>query len=58
MTEPKAMREIHEIREKIHEERKTMTTEESIARVNASMINAQKEYGFKITYTMPEPRYK
>jgi len=57
MTEPKAMREIHEIREKISRETAGLTPEERTARVNENMYKLQKEFGFKITETLPAPRY-
>ena len=56
MTEPKAMREIHEIREKIYEETKNMTASEHTAYFNAIAEKALKEFGIKII-DKPESRY-
>jgi hypothetical protein len=50
MNEPKALKEIHDIREKIYEETKSMTSEE---RVNHAHLEAQKlikQYNLKINY--------
>ena len=45
--EPKAMREIHEIREKLYEEGKKLSTEELIAKVHREAEEAKEKYGFK-----------
>jgi hypothetical protein len=50
MNEPKALKEIHDIREKIYEETKNMTPEE---RVNYAHYEAQKlikQYNLKVNY--------
>ena len=46
--EPKAMREIHEIRERLYEEMKDMTPGEYTARVNRLAEELAKKYGFKM----------
>ena len=44
MTEPRAMREVHEIREKISVEEKGLTAAEKTARVSAEMAEIKKKY--------------
>ncbi len=46
--EPRAMREIHEIREKLHEEMKGLTRGEYTARANRTAEKLAKQYGMKI----------
>ena len=46
--EPKAMREIHEIQEKIYEEEKGMNAEEKIKVLHKEAEEARKKYGLKI----------
>lgn len=46
--EPRAMREIHEIREKLYEEMKNMTPGEYTARVNREAEELAKQYGLKM----------
>ena len=46
--EPRAMREIHEIREKLYEEMKDMAPGEYTARVNRQAEELAKKYGFKM----------
>ena len=48
MKEPKAMEEIHKIREQLHERRRGMTTEEKIKNMNASVDQFEKETGIKL----------
>jgi len=48
MNEPRAMREIHEIREKIYEERKGMTHEEYNAEVRKNTDALLKEHGYRL----------
>ena len=55
MTEPKAMREIHEIREQIYEEIKNMTPAEKTAWFNEGLTKNRNE--FKVIDTLPEPKY-
>ena len=55
MTEPKAMREIHEIREKIYEETKHMTAAEFNARVGENVDNLLKESGYKLVPVEGKP---
>ncbi len=45
---PKAMREIHEIREKLYEEMKDLTIEEYTDRVNRDAEELAEQYGLKI----------
>ena len=48
MNEPESMREIHEIRAKIYEERKDMTHEEYNAEVRKNSDAFIKERGYKL----------
>ena len=43
--EPKAMREIHEIQEKIYEEQKKMTNGEKLAALHRESKEAAEKYG-------------
>ena len=45
--EPKAMREIHKIQEKIYEEEKGLTSQQRIRRVKESAQKMMREYGIK-----------
>lgn len=45
--EPEAMREIHEIREKMQEEMKGMTTKERVEYIHRAAEEAKKKYGLK-----------
>jgi len=45
--EPKAMREIHEIREKLYEEGKKLSTEELIAKVHREVEEVKVKYGLR-----------
>ena len=45
--EPKAMREIHKIQEKIYEEEKGMTSEQRLRRVKESARKVMEQYGIK-----------
>ena len=58
MNEPKAMQEIHAIREQLSREKRGLTIEERVARSNANIYRLQKEFGFKIAEELPEPRYE
>lgn len=51
-TEPKAMREIHKIREEIFEEMQRMTPEEWTEKVNRDGEEIAKRYGLKIQKPM------
>ncbi len=46
--EPRVMREIHEIREKLSEEAKRMTPEEHTVHVNRIAEKLAKKHGFKL----------
>ena len=46
--EPKAMREIHKIQEKIYQEEKKMSTHQRIARIHIEAEALRKKYDFKI----------
>ena len=48
MNEPKSMREIHEIREKISREMEGLSPEERARRVNEEARSIIEEYGLKI----------
>lgn len=45
--EPKAMREIHEIREKLYEEEKNLSAKELIAKIHKEAEEVKKKYGLK-----------
>lgn len=45
--EPKAMREIHEIRERMYEEMKNMTNEEKLEYIHKGAEEAKRKYGLK-----------
>jgi len=55
MTEPRAMREIHEIRERIYEERKHLTAEEYNALVQKNTDSLLKEAGYKLVPVEGKP---
>jgi hypothetical protein len=48
MNEPRAMMEIHEIRERIYEETKHMTPDERAARANEQAEELIAMYGLKV----------
>jgi len=48
--EPKALKEIHDIREKIYEETKNMTSEERAKHAHSEAQKLIKQYGLKINY--------
>jgi len=48
MKEPKAMREIHEIMEKIYEEEKHLTPEERVKKIHEESEKFLKETGLKL----------
>ena len=56
MTESKAMREIHEIREKLGKEREALTIAERVERDNTELYRLQKKYGFTIATVLPDRR--
>ena len=50
MKEPKAMREIHEIRERLYEERKELSDEEFLREVHKSSEEVIKKYNLKLRH--------
>ena len=54
MNEPRAMREIHEIREQIYKETKNMTQKERAALTHSEAQEMIDKYGLKLK--RPEPR--
>ena len=48
--EPKEVKEIHEIREKIYEETKNMTSEERATYAHSEAQKLLKQYSLKINY--------
>ena len=48
--EPKALKEIHDIREKIYEETKNMTPEERVQHTRSEAQKLIKQYDLKIKY--------
>ena len=50
MNEPKALKEIHDIREKIYEETKNMTPEERVKYAHNEAQKLIKLYNLKIKY--------
>lgn len=46
--EPEPMREIHKIREQMHEEMKGMTAKEKVAYIHKCAEEAEKKYGLKL----------
>ena len=46
--EPKAMREIHEIRERLYEEEKDLSTKELIEKIHKEAEECTKKYGLKV----------
>ena len=48
LKEPKAMREIHEIREQLYEESKGLSDKEFIAKIHQEAQECIKKYGLKI----------
>ena len=49
-TEPKAIKEIHDIRETIYEETKNMTPEERAKHAHYEAQKLIKQYNLKVTY--------
>jgi hypothetical protein len=45
--EPKAMREIHEIRERMYEEEKNLSTEELVIKIHNAAEEFKRKYGLK-----------
>jgi hypothetical protein len=58
MTEPKAMREIHEIRDRIYEETKNMTPAEFNAFVRKNSDDLLKETGYKLVSIDGKPGHR
>jgi hypothetical protein len=46
--EPKAMREIHEIRERMHEEQKGLSDKEIIKKIREEAEEVKRKYGLKL----------
>jgi hypothetical protein len=46
--EPKAMREIHEIRERFYEEEKDLSIKDKIAKIKHEAAEAIKKYGLRL----------
>lgn len=46
--EPKAMQEIHHIREQLYEEEKHLSSEQKIAKIKHEAEEAVKKYGLKL----------
>lgn len=46
--EPRPMREIHEIQEKLYEEEKGLSAKERIAKIHKEAQEAIKKYGIKL----------
>ena len=49
--EPKAMEEIHKIREQLYKERKGMPIEKKIEVINKSAEQLLKDYGYRLILT-------
>ena len=49
--EPKAMEEIHKIREELYEERKGMSIEKKIEAINKNAEQLLKEHGYRLIPT-------
>jgi len=54
--EPKPMKEVHEIRERLHEKTKGMTTQEFIDYLHRSTEEAEWKYGLKLR-RLPKHRH-
>lgn len=48
LKEPRPMREIHEIQEKLYEERKKMPSKDKIAAIHREAEEAEKKYGLTL----------
>ena len=57
MSEPKAMQEVHEIREQLSREKKGLTIEEKVALINDRKERLAKEFGIKVINVLPERKY-
>jgi hypothetical protein len=51
--EPESMREVHEMRMRVHKELKGLTVEERIASIHKSAQRVIKKYGFKFKNYKP-----
>jgi len=56
--ESKAVRDVHEIRIKLHEETKNMTPEEEVAFYNNALLEIEKRRGRKFRRPNDTPTYK
>ena len=48
LKEPRPMKEIHEIQEKLYEERKKMTDKEKLAAIHGEAEETERKYGFAL----------
>jgi len=54
MKETDAMREIHEIRERLYEEEKDLTVAQKVAKIKKEAKNAMSKYGLKLREYEPD----
>lgn len=58
VNEPKAMREVHDIREKIYEETKDLTAEQRVKRTNQAVREMEEKHGVKFRRPDDEPVHR
>ena len=58
MTEPKAMRTVHEIQENIYEEQKKMSDNKKLESLHAEAEEAKQKFGFRLRTLAPFPLRK
>ena len=56
-SEPRAVRDVHEIRVKLHEETKNMTPEEEVAFYNNALLEIEKRRGRRFRRPGDPPAY-